>query len=105
LDRPADPVDELPDAVVEAFDHGMHAFIQREYAEAAASFETALAGRERFDDAQYMLALAKLRLGEPDEAKVLLAEVAAKSENVMLRDYAASKLNRLASPSAQSSAD
>lgn len=85
----------LPEAAVEAFDEGMRAFIAAEDAAAAAAFESALAQAPDFDDGQYMLALAELRLGRPEKAEALLRSVAARTANVMLRDYALAKLQAM----------
>lgn len=87
-----------PGAAVDALDEGMLAFISGDDAAAVAAFTRALEASPAYDDALYMLGMARARLGDTTGAVDALSAAWHASDNVMLRDYAARKLEALGEP-------
>jgi predicted TPR repeat methyltransferase len=87
-----------PGDAVDALDEGMLAFISGDDDAAAAAFTRALEASPGYDDALYMLGMARARLGDTAGAVDALHAAWQASDNVMLRDYAARKLEALGAP-------
>ncbi len=87
--RPAAP------AAMEAFDAGLHAYVDGDDTAACDHLARAVDRDPAFAEAAFVLGLARLRLGERDAARVAFEQAAATAEDPSLRAVVVGRLAEL----------
>lgn len=83
----------IPNAALDAFDHGSREYVLGNNDKALEHLERAVSLHDDFSDAFYMRGLALLRAGRQQDGIDSLQKAADLTQNTILRDYA---LNRIA---------